>query len=116
MNKQTIELVARAIRNSESWSSFWGYDDSEVFAQAAIQALSNAGMVIVPREVRRPMNTAPEEENIMVFFDGAETGYESFRKDGNWWVMDASNIAMCTEITLTPVYWQPLPVMMESDQ
>ncbi len=35
---KTTELVARAIRDSSSWSSFWGYDDSEVFAQAAITA------------------------------------------------------------------------------
>ena len=36
---EMVELVARAIRKSEAWSSFWSVEDSRIMARAAIAAM-----------------------------------------------------------------------------
>ena len=36
---EMVERVARAIRESEEWSSFWGEEESLVLARAAIEAM-----------------------------------------------------------------------------
>ena len=57
----------------------------------------------------QPIETAPENKNVLVFSAPAGEGHEAFFDKGRWWVMDGRNHLNPTTFITKVTHWMPLP-------
>jgi hypothetical protein len=94
------------------------YSDRQVWAEksARIRQIARGGLDSIPDSstVWRPIETAPEDENVLVATTGGWVDTAFWTDDGDgpkwWWLLSASAYARHPlHPDLVPTHWMPLP-------